>query len=252
MTDRACADFRTASAELALGVLPADERGRAIAHLDGCRDCRDYLQRSTQVGDGLLTLFPANEPPIGFEQRVAARIGVRARREHRPSSARFGDRRWLRFGLAAAAVAVVFGLGGLLGGLLLGRTQPAGGGGAAAAPPAASSTADPPGSGRSTAAGALVDAPLLVGGRQVGEVYAYGGSPAWVYMGVDLGRGGETVSCQLVRRDGGTVTAGSFGLAGGRGYWGAPSPVSPAMLAGARIVAADGAVLATADFDGGR
>lgn len=256
-----CVRFRAVSAEFALGVLPAEERDHAMAHLDACAACRAYQRADTAVADGLLALYPANEPSIGFEQRVAARIGQRNRKPPRTlrrsqgtlrrSQDRSGTQRWGwlagqgRLALAAAAV-LVFALGALAGGLLMGRA-PLGGGPPAAGPPAASVPPLRP----STVASGLLDAPLLAEGRPVGEVYAYAGSPAWVYMSVDLGRGGDPLSCQLLRRDGTSITIGSFPVTAGRGYWGAPSPVLPDTLAGARVLAADGTLLATATFDRG-
>lgn len=234
MTDRGCADFHLASAELALGVLPVEERGPALAHLAGCGDCRTRLRGDVAVSDGLLGLFPAHEPPIGFEQRVAARIGDDVPQRRRP-----------RVAVAAAVVALAMAAGAVGGGLvtsgLLGTSGSGGSGGSGGA------GREGPG----VPAAALLDAPLLSGGKQVGEVYAYAGSPPWVYMAVDLAHG-ESVSCQLLRRDGSAVTIGTFRVAAGRGYWGAPSPVSSATLAGARILAADGTVLASASFSGGR
>lgn len=238
MTDP-CRDVREASAELALGILPADEHGPVIAHLDTCQDCQAYLRRSVAVGDQLLTLFPANEPPMGFEERVATRIGLhqptpdRPRARRRPAR-RSGTRRWrgprLRTALLAAGVAVVFGAAGVLGGYAVGPHQP--------------STPGP--SGTVTPADALVDAPLVAGSRQVGRFYAYTGSPAWIYLGVDLAGWNGSVDCQLVRRDGSVRSIGWFPVTGGHAYWGAPSPLPPDAVAGVRLVGADGTVLAAA------
>jgi hypothetical protein len=58
------------------------------------------------------------------------------------------------------------------------------------------------------------------------------------------------VGCRLERTDGTSVHLGEFSLDDtGRGYWGAPTPVDPATVSGARLLAADGSVLATAHFN---
>ncbi|MER5207526.1 hypothetical protein [Streptomyces sp. NPDC002825] len=94
-------------------------------------------------------------------------------------------------------------------------------------------------------------------GREVGRIYAHpadgAGGNGWVYMSVDLGEGraGDgPVRCLLVRADGSAVSLGSFPVRAGYGYWGAPAPVDPGTVSGARLVAPDGTVLATAHFAG--
>ncbi|GAA5032143.1 hypothetical protein [Streptomyces siamensis] len=66
-----CEKVREVGAELALGVLPGRERAGAVAHLDECAGCREYVEQLTLVGDGLIGLLPGSEPPVGFEARVA-------------------------------------------------------------------------------------------------------------------------------------------------------------------------------------
>ena len=67
-------------------------------------------------------------------------------------------------------------------------------------------------------------------------------------MSVDLESGNGTVTCQVVGKDGRVTTIGSFRLADGYGAWGSPDPGYLGTLAGARLVSADGTVLATATF----
>jgi hypothetical protein len=225
MTESDCARLRELGAELALGIADGRDRAAAIAHADRCPACRAYLEDLTLVGDGLLHLVPAGEPPVGFENRVVRRL----RAAHRPPS-----RRWL-LAAACAGLSVAAGLGGWA----VGRSAPP-----AAQPPPAAQQGHPP-----LLTGTLTTADH----RRVGQVFAYAGAPSWVYMGVDIESpsGTVTVSCQLERRDGSVLPVGEFPLTNGYGYWGAPAPVDPATLAGARLVAADGTVLATAKFTGG-
>ncbi|MER6226239.1 zf-HC2 domain-containing protein, partial [Streptomyces sp900105755] len=76
--DAHCAKLREAGAELALGVLPGRERAEAVAHLDGCADCREYVRRLTGIGDRLIGLLPESDPPPGFETRVARSLAEQA------------------------------------------------------------------------------------------------------------------------------------------------------------------------------
>ncbi|MGW2460837.1 hypothetical protein ACWC2M_17685, partial [Streptomyces sp. NPDC001761] len=74
--DANCEKLRELGAELALGVLPGRERAEAVAHLDRCADCREYVRQLTLVGDRLAGLLPDREPPPGF----AATTGSSLRR----------------------------------------------------------------------------------------------------------------------------------------------------------------------------
>ncbi|WP_370412292.1 hypothetical protein [Streptomyces fradiae] len=237
-----CERLHEDAAELALGVLPARDRAAAVAHLDRCPDCRAYVQRLTAVGDGLLTLLPGAEPPVGFESRVVRAMGPAAPATPAPAPAPAGSAprtRMRRFRLAAAgtAAALAFGFGGWAVGTVVEGA------------PAETGVVE---------AGARVLAAELVAGdgSSVGRIYAHPvdatGGNGWVYMSVDLGEraaaGDGPVRCLLVRADGSAVPLGSFPVRAGYGYWGAPAAVDPATLAGARLVAGDGTVLATAHF----
>ncbi|MCW7942983.1 hypothetical protein AAW14_13235 [Streptomyces hygroscopicus] len=242
--DVTCEKLREIGAELALGVLPARERAEAVAHLDGCADCREYIEHLTLVGDRLIGLLPGSEPPVGFESRVAHALTQAAPSHEGRSHARgsgivykgVGGRIRLRAASAVAALALSVGFGGwavgtAIEGILAGPSGPA-----------------------EVATGmlwgGLTSARSL--GKPTGEVYAHPGSPGWVYMSVDLADAGTPysgkVSCQLTRHDGTTVKVGSFTLHKGYGYWGSPAPVDPSALTGARLTTSDGSVLATAHF----
>ncbi|MEU5210328.1 hypothetical protein [Streptomyces sp. NPDC020742] len=241
--DVTCEQLRELGAELALGVLPGRRRAEAVAHLDRCADCREYVEQLTLVGDGLLGLLPGSEPPAGFETRVARRLHHAAHADHGRLRNRgllppkgFRSRARLRLAAAAATLALAFGFGGWAVGTVVTNE--------AAAPS------------RPVEAGAgMLHAQLAGVGRDrspVGEIYVHPGPPAWVYMSVDLADAGAThdgkTSCVLVRKDGSTVRIGAFTLHGGYGYWGAPASVDPATLSGARLTTPDGTVLATAHF----
>ncbi|MDH6125441.1 hypothetical protein P3T39_002397 [Kitasatospora sp. GP82] len=102
MTDQrglTCEQLREIGAELALGVLPAEERAGAMDHLERCPACREHVHELVLTADALLDLVPGSEPPVGFEERVLDRLGL--------SSARPPRHRvpWRRIALAVAAAA---------------------------------------------------------------------------------------------------------------------------------------------------
>jgi len=207
-----CAEFADSAAELALGVLTGRERAEALAHLDHCEACREHVRQLTITGEQMLGLLPAAEPPAGFETRVLDRLGLSAPAPQ-PVSHRRRPAREYGFSprrlLAAAAVLVAV-AGAALGGWGL----------HASTAPAASS--------------ALTSATLLASDDHgnVGTVFVYNGQPRWMYMTVDLESG----------------NVGSFRLADGYGSWGSPAWTGSGSPVGARLVTANGKVLATATF----
>ncbi|MEU9009430.1 zf-HC2 domain-containing protein [Streptomyces sp. NPDC048479] len=223
MSCMTCDRLEELAPELALGVLPARERAEAVAHLDRCPGCREQIEQLTLVGDGLLGLLPGSEPPVGFETRAANRLSP----SRPPARRRLWSR--LRVAATAAALAIAVGFGGWAIGTAVDHSV---------AP--ASQTAQ--------ANQALLQASLVADDQEVGRIFAYPGSPGWVYMSVDLEGGVGTVNCRLVLSDGNTVPIGSFALKDGYGYWGAPAAVDPATVSGARLTAPDGSVIATAHF----
>ncbi len=67
-----CTRLADAAPELALGILPGDERAEAVAHLDECAQCQQLVGTYTVLTDRLLLLAPRAEPPPGFESQVVA------------------------------------------------------------------------------------------------------------------------------------------------------------------------------------
>ena len=282
-----CAQLHDVAAELALGVLTGRERATAIAHLDQCRACREEVRRLMAVGGLLPELLPPVEPPAGFETRVLQLLGVSAQSEgqseprplprpersprhrgsirggarpsgHRPGANRPGGERpvsmtggertlnvtgrapsatggpggsgrpgRVRRALAATAMGLAVVAAALGGWRIVGGPSPA----------------------TSSATARLTSASLLSATRSsVGSVFLYSGTPRWLYLYVDMGSGDELVTCQVVGPDGRTSTVGSFQLADGYGTWGSPDPGNVGAVTGARLLSADGVVLATATF----
>jgi hypothetical protein len=103
-----CAQLADAAPELALGILPGDERAAALAHLDECLGCQQHVGSLAGVTDQLLLLAPKAQPAAGFEQRVLAALDDR-----RPISVQRsqGKRRAIRASVAALALAACLALG---------------------------------------------------------------------------------------------------------------------------------------------
>jgi hypothetical protein len=264
-----CAQLHDVAAELALGVLTGRERATAIAHLDQCRACREEVRQLMAVGGLLPELLPPVEPPAGFETRVLQLLGASAQSEsqseprplprpersprhrgsirggarpggHQPGANRPGGERppsvtgggsgrpgRVRRALAATAIGLAVIAAALGGWRIVGGPSPW----------------------TSSATARLTSASLLSATRSsVGSVFFYSGTPRWLYMYVDMGSGDEFVTCQVVGADGRASTVGSFQLADGYGTWGSPDPGIVGAVTGARLLSADGVVLATATF----
>ena len=278
-----CAELADVAAELALGVLTGRERGIAIAHLDTCDACREDVRQMMGTAEQLRSLLPQAEPPAGFETRVLQRLGLpvpvaqsgQGGQDGRPGqnggpeqngrpepsgpdarppqapvrkdgprhrraggdTARPGARQpaappagpgarrpgRIRGALAAAAVCLAI-IGAGLGGWRVGV-------------------------GSEPEASQLTQANLVSTTSQpAGKVFYYTGEPGWLYMSVAMGSGNGAVTCQVIGADGRVTTIGSFRLADGYGAWGSPNPGDLGQLTSARLVSADGTVLATGTF----
>jgi hypothetical protein len=169
---------------------------------------------------------PGHEPAGPLSRRRRARRAVkasppgRARTAGRPGPGRGPGRRTLAT-LATALAVVVAALGGWgLHGIISPTPQPS-----------------------------MTSAALLsVTHRSVGQIYYYKSGPRWIYMSVDMPSGNGMVTCELAGPDGHYTTVGEFRLTNGYGAWGSPARWSSGELTGARLLAPDGKVLATAAF----
>jgi hypothetical protein len=221
--DPRCEGTREIAAELALGIVEGEERGRALQHLADCPDCRAEVEKFSDVADELLLLAPHREAPVGFESRVLGEL-LPAPQPKR--------RRRLRLVLAPAATAV-----------------------AAAAIVLAIVAPDlrlashyrhtlDQANGKEFESYALRGP----GDSHVGTVFSYEGSPSWVHIDVDPGHRSGFTAAELVTDDGGQVPLQWFHLdpAGGSG---GSIPVDPNKVSVLRLSGGPGTEPLVAHFN---
>jgi hypothetical protein len=188
-----CEETRELAAELALGVVEGEERGRALEHLADCPECRSRVEELSEVADQLLLLAPHREPPVGFESRVLAPL--------RPTPK---QRRW-RWGVALAPAAAAVAAAAIVLAIVAPDLR------LASHYRQTLDQAD----GKEFEAYALRDA----SDTHVGTVFSYEGSPSWVHIDVDPARRTALTTAELVTDDGTQVPLRWFHLdsAGGSG-----------------------------------
>ena len=157
--------FRDDVPEFVLGVLDGRSRSEFLGHLATCDECSDEVESLMSASDALVHLGVGVDPPLGFEERVAERL-----REDSPASPR---RQWAL--VAAALIVVSLGLGWSLGHFV----SSSGG-----------ENANPTSTFEQRA--------LVAGTSRVGEVYAYAGRPAWMFVSVDVPHGPTRLRCVVI------------------------------------------------------
>ncbi len=219
-----CEQTRKLASELALGIADGAERAAALEHLAGCAQCRRAVAELSEVTDELLLRAPEREPPPGFESRVLTRLlpeQATRRRRRRPSRALLV--------LAPAAVAALIATVVVLGAThderrLAGQYR------------AALSVAH----GTSFEA-ARLRAPGNVG---AGVVYAYRGSPSWIFVYLYSGHRAERYRTELALRSGRRVELPSLRVDRATGSGGQTLGIDLSSVASVRLVgAAPGDVL---------
>ena len=220
-----CAATRAALPEIALGIADGEERAQILEHVARCSDCRRELDQLSSLADDLITLAPEVEPPPGFESRVLRRLTVGRPPRH---SAR---RRIRRLALAAvvpavaAATALAFTISHRADLRLASQYR--------AALQGAHGT---------YFQSARLHAP---GGYVEGVVFAYQGSPSWLFYALDARDGNHRYTEQIVTRSGRTFTLPPFTTVDAT--WGVATPVSVRDIARVRLIAQpNGSVLEAA------
>jgi Putative zinc-finger len=209
--DSRCQETRDMAADLALGIVEGEERGRALQHLAECPDCRAEVEKYSEVADDLLLLAPHREPPVGFESRVLDEV-LPAPQPKR--------RRRLRLVLAPAAAALAAAAIVLV----------------IVAPDLRLAshyrhTLD-------QANGKEFESyALRAGDTHAGTVFSYEGSPSWVHIDVDPAHRAGLTGAELVTDDGSQIPLGWFHLDSWGGSGGSigidPHHISVLRLSGA-------------------
>ena len=191
-----CAEARDLFPELAAGVAAGDERARALGHLSGCPACRREFAATAEVIDELLWLVPGHDPRRASESSVLARLTRgSARRRRRPR---------LRWAVSIAAAAA------LAAGAVWWQTA---------------DDRELASSYRHTLTVAhghdLSAAPLLLaGGAETGTVFAYQGSPSWMYVTFRSTPPQGRYDVRLLTKDGRQLALRSFTARPGGTAWG--------------------------------
>jgi hypothetical protein len=240
MAELSCEQCRELAAELALGVLGGRERAEALAHLSRCPRCQDTVSAMTATVGRLVELLPEADPPTGFDQRVIAAITPPGFEEPDVTPPE-PHARAARRGVPVAAAVLT---GALLagGGWLFGTLFPVVPGGLPIRTVNVQPTAD------------VMVSPLLAGDQEVGKAYVYAHDPSWIFLSVSdpAGSGSlgpnATLTCELTRQDGSTVSLGSFSLQNGQADWAARTPIDTRGLDGAELTSNTGVTLASARF----
>lgn len=206
--------------DLALGHVPAERRSALAEHLLACPHCRRVHDDLVAAVEAVAATAPPVQPPLGFDQRVLARMEAGSGAPRPAAGPR--SRRWLPVAAAVALVALV--LGAAAGGWWAGRDDPAG-------------TDD------------RVAALTTSAGRDVGTatVTVVEGEPVLV-VGLTTGPAGATYTCRMRFADGSTLDTDPWAAAPGAG-WLVPLPDDRGALTGIELVPPGGATpWSTADL----
>jgi hypothetical protein len=214
-----CAVFEESAAEVALGIATGEERALVLAHAAECEACAERLERLSRAADSLLLLAPAEEPPVGFETRVAeaARPVARPRRRNRLAIALGGVATAALAGIVVLAIAL-------------------------------DNERDFSSAYRDTLAeanGEYFTAYALRGGdgTKVGNAFGYEGTPSWVLVTIDAAPGTVETGryrIQAVLESGRRVAVAPIDVSRGTGSAGKAIDADLEQVVGLRLAGEDG------------
>ena len=215
-----CEAVRDVIPELAMGVAPGPDRAAALTHIVGCVECRERLRTTAETVDELLLLAPEIDPPAGFEAKVLNSLQNSGRRSRWP--------------LVAAVAAVGMVVAALLG---VGFTQWAGSADRQLADRYRGTLEAADGTAFLSAELTMTSGPSV--GSAAGHVFAYEGSPSWVFMTVN-GVPSQRYRVQIVSEDGTTRHVGVCNVRDGYESWGATVDVPPSSVERLEMRSKDG------------
>jgi hypothetical protein len=219
-----CATIREALPEVALGIADGEQRALALEHIAHCPDCRRELEQLSSLADDLVALAPEREPPPGFENRVLAQLGVREK-TRRPARRRL---RRLAFAAAVPAAAATTALA-----ISLAYSSDLN--------LASQYRAALMGAHGKYFASAHLNTPTA---KTAGIVFAYQGSPSWMFYTLDGRYRSGLYKEQIVTRSGSTLTLPSFRLI--NGTWGIATPLPVRDIALVKLIPQPGGATLTA------
>ena len=196
-----CSDVRDLIPELAAGVASGEERAEALSHIAGCPACRLELDQTAAMVDDLLLLGPSKEPPPGFETSVLASLRLPRSRARRRG-------RVLQFAAVLVVAAMVS--GGVGGGVTMWATMEE-----RELAAAYERTLE-------VANGEYFTARDVTSGsgREVGHLFAYEGSPSWIFVTIASTPTSGSHTMQLVTKSGDERTLDECFLNAGGGSCG--------------------------------
>jgi hypothetical protein len=215
MSGAACTAVREAAPELALGILDGEARAEVLMHLATCPSCQRYVDEMAAVADGLNSLAPELEPPVGFARRVDATIRGERRRS---------VRRWVTTVAVTAAAAAILSI-------TVVRVI----------------DFHPTSASHPVAAPALRSVAMVGSdGLPVGHVAVSSSSPASLVVNVDYNVPDGTYSLQVRRPAGAPDAVGTIAIIGGHGEWTGSARLPAAQGVSVDLVAPGGAVVCQA------
>jgi hypothetical protein len=221
VTPLSCSELEDVAAELALGILPGDQRAGALAHLDRCHGCQQVVENLAHAVDTIVAATPAVSPPRSFSRRLTQSFMVRRRL------------RWRRTVVSSAAAVA----------LALALTV------AAPWPDNGSVPARPVTGAALTAPGVRMARLAPLGDERIaGVVFVQPSQPSWILMAVSDDEKDSTYACELEYIDGRSVRAGTFAIRSGGGTWRQDLPSGSPSITRVTVLTPDGIPVARASF----